>query len=429
MTDLKIEPRKLSGNVTVPPSKSLAHRAIISASLANGKSEIHNIQFSDDMIATINGMRALGARIEEKQNRIIVEGVGTFTGLENQTIDCNESGSTLRFLLPISTLFNGETHFIGQGKLGARPLDTYIEIFEEQGISYTSSSTDELDLKVNGSLKPGNYSMSGDVSSQFITGMLLTLPLLDGDSTLTITTDLESVGYIELTLSVLKAFGVQVDHNNYRRFKIPGNQHYTATDYTIEGDYSQAAFFLSAGALGSDVQVDGLNHHSLQGDREIIDILEQLNAEFEVDEDSAQARSQKLNGDVEIDGSQVPDIIPVAALVASLSRGKTVIKNLLRLRIKESDRLMATQKELAALGANIEIVDDELHIEGVSELQGGAEVWSHRDHRIAMMLGIASTVCKGPIIVKDSESVAKSYPDFWKDFNALGGKAIDRNLG
>jgi len=429
LTDLKIKPTKLSGNVTVPPSKSLAHRAIISAGLAEGTSEIHNIQFSDDMIATINGMRALGAKIEKKQNSITVEGIGSFNAIENQIIDCNESGSTLRFLMPISTLFSGETRFIGRGKLGERPLDAYEEIFKEQGISYTPSGIGRLDTKISGSLKPGDYFVSGDVSSQFITGMLFTLPLLGGGSTLTITTSLESVGYIELTLSVLRAFGVQVDHNNYRRFKIPGNQQYTARDYEIEGDFSQAAFFLSAGALGSDVKVDGLNHYSLQGDQEIIDILEQLNAEFEVDEDSIQARSQELNGDVEIDGSQVPDIIPVVALVASLSKGKTVIKNLSRLRIKESDRLMATQVELAALGANIKIVDNELHIEGVSELQGGVEVWSHKDHRIAMMLGIASTVCKEPIIVKDSESVAKSYPDFWKDFKTLGGKAVDRNLG
>ena len=429
MTDLEIEPTKLSGNVTIPPSKSLAHRAIISAGLAKGTSEIHNIQFSDDMIATIDGMRALGAKIEEKQNSIVVEGIKSFDELEEQIIDCNESGSTLRFLMPISTLFSGETRFIGQGKLGTRPLNTYEEIFEKQEISYTSSGTTQLDTKVNGSLNPGDYFMSGNVSSQFITGMLFTLPLLNEDSTLTITTDLESVGYIELTLSVLKAFGVQVDHNNYRRFKIPGNQRYTARDYEVEGDYSQAAFFLSAGALGNDVQVNGLNYHSLQGDREIIDILEQLNTEFEIDEDSAKAASKSLKGDIEIDGSQVPDIIPVAALVASLSKGKTVFKNLSRLRIKESDRLMATQTELSALGANIEAVGDDLHIEGVSQLKGGVEVWSHKDHRIAMMLGIASTVCKEPIVIKDAESVAKSYPDFWEDFKTLGGKIIDRNLG
>lgn len=422
MVNKLIQPSTLKGEVVIPPSKSLVHRAIISASLAQGRSTISNIQLSDDIKATIEGMRAFGAEIQYQDHQAIIKGIEDFDVYKERVIDCNESGSTLRFLMPLATLFKGPTTFVGRGKLGTRPLDTYQEIFEDQGIVYRPSGTIQLETVVEGHLKPGDYSMPGDVSSQFITGMLFTLPLMDGNSTLTISSELESIGYVDLTLTMLKRFGITIDHNNYRTFKILGNQKFQAKKHSVEGDFSQAAFFLSAGALGSDVVVEGLNTLSQQGDRGIVDILESLGAQVEIRESSIKAVERDLQANVEVDGSQVPDIIPISALVACLSQGKTIFKHLNRLRIKESDRLEATAQELSKLGAKIKAIGDELHVEGVDQLQGGVEVWSHKDHRIAMMLAIASTRCKEPITVIDSECVAKSYPNFWEDFEMLGGQ-------
>ena len=416
MTDLKLEPVKLKGSVTVPPSKSLAHRAIICASLAEGRSKIRNIHYSEDILATIAGMRAFGAVIQTEEDTVIIDGISDYSSGEGRTINCNESGSTLRFLIPLATLFEGKTRFTGQGKLGTRPLDTYEEIFSKQGLHYRPSNTDELDLTVEGSLRPGIYDVRGDVSSQFITGLLFTLPLLEAESEIRMTTPLESEGYVDLTLSMLKTFGINIDFDKEKQvFRVEGNQVYRAQNTTVEGDYSQAAFFLSANALDNSVEVNGMNPASLQGDREIIAILEQLN------DGASDERT--------IDGSQCPDIIPVAALVAALSDGRTTFTNLERLRIKESDRLEAVQKELARLGADIEIDGDALLIKGTAILKGNATVWSHKDHRIAMMLAVASTVCEKPIIIRDTECVAKSYPNFWDVFEQLGGKSSEWNLG
>ncbi|MFL2132785.1 3-phosphoshikimate 1-carboxyvinyltransferase [Desemzia sp. FAM 24101] len=417
MTNLTLTPKKLTGAVTVPPSKSMAHRAVICASLASGRSTIKNIQLSDDIIATIEGMRSFGAVISYDHQTLTIDGAGFGTASQSRTIDCNESGSTLRFLIPLATLFAGETHFVGKGQLGKRPLEPYQELFANQSLPYHLADSKNLHLSVKGPLTPGIYEMRGDISSQFITGMLLTLPLLYGDSVLKITTHLESKGYIDLTLSVLRSFGIVVKQDeNGQEFRIKGNQAYTARQYEVEGDYSQAAFWLSANALGNTLSVTGLDSSSLQGDRAIIDVLNTLS--------TGSDESEHI-----IDGAQIPDIIPVVALVASLSKGKTTITNLERLRIKESDRLVATQKELAALGARIEIIEDSLLIEGVSQLAGGQDVWSHKDHRMAMMLAIASTVCLDPIHVKDSDCVKKSYPDFWEIFQQLGGEIHERNMG
>lgn len=435
MTDLLIKPTKLKGIVNVPPSKSMAHRAIISACLAEGKSVIKNIDLSDDIIATIEGMRSFGSSIhileDGARKRLEIEGITLNQTSENRLIDANESGSTLRFFIPIATLFEGKTRFIGRGKLGSRPLDTFEKIFNEQGLLYKPSGTSELDLTVEGPLKAGRYEMAGNVSSQFITGLLFTLPLLTGDSEIVITTELESIGYLELTLEVLKDFGIQVDYDeNNQVFTIPGNQHYQAQEYTVEGDYSQAAFFLSAGALGNDVKVTGLKQDSNQGDKGIMDILNQLNADLEVEGDAVTVTAPiGLKGETVIDGAQVPDIIPVSALVASLSPGETKIINLKRLRIKESDRLEATKEELSKLGADIQVVGDELHINGVSQLQGGSVGWSHKDHRMAMMLAIASTVSDQEIVIRDADYVSKSYPTFWEEFESLGGQISEWNMG
>lgn len=437
MTDLLIKPAKLKGTVHIPPSKSMAHRAVIAACLAEGESVIENIDLSDDIVATIEGMTAFGAiiNIQAAGNRkkLIIQGIDFAQSTSNsRIIDANESGSTLRFLIPLATLFSGETRFVGRGKLGSRPLKTYETIFKAQSLQFTPSGNDSLDLKVAGHLTAGKYQLPGNVSSQFITGLLYTLPLLKDDSVIQITTELESIGYLDLTLEVLQAFGITVSFNEAdRQFIIPGNQSYQAQNYTVEGDYSQAAFFLSAGALGNEVTVTGLKVDSNQGDRGILGILEQLNATTILNTPGKMATNSPngLKGGAVIDGAQVPDIIPISALVACLSPGQTNLINLSRLRIKESDRLVATQQELAKLGANIQVVGDSLRIQGVASLKGDAIVSSHQDHRMAMMLAIASTVSEKEIIIKDTEYVTKSYPAFWQEFESLGGRVSEWHMG
>lgn len=437
MTDLLIKPAKLKGTVHIPPSKSMAHRAIIAACLAEGESVVDNIDLSDDILATIEGMTAFGAIISiqtvDNRKRLIIQGIDfAQASINSRIIDANESGSTLRFLIPLATLFAGETRFMGRGKLGIRPLMTYETIFREQGLRFQPSGSEVLDLKIEGHLAAGKYELPGNVSSQFITGLLFTLPLLSGESKIQITTELESIGYLTLTLEVLQAFGITVTFNEAKRhFIIPGNQRYQSQSYAVEGDYSQAAFFLSAGALGNDVTVSGLSVISNQGDQGILAILEQLNAKTTVTETGRMITNSPngLKGGALIDGAQVPDIIPISALVACLSPGQTDLINLSRLRIKESDRLVATQEELAKLGANIQVIGDTLRIEGVSSLKGDALVWSHQDHRMAMMLAIASTVAEKEIVIKDADYVTKSYPTFWQEFESLGGRISEWHMG
>ena len=434
MGDYKVYPKKLKGEVKIPPSKSMAHRAVICAALSDGTCKVSNIDFSDDIIATVEAMKSLGAVIEKKDDYLEVIGIKSPQNkLNNSTnderiIDCNESGSTLRFLVPIAALFEGVNKFVGRGNLGKRPLDTYYEIFDNQGIKY-SYKEGILDLKTEGKLKCGEFKVKGNISSQFITGLLFTLPLLDGDSKITITTELESKGYIDLTLSAMRDFGIEIINNNYEEFIIKGNQNYKSMDYRVEGDYSQAAFFLCADAVLNEVVVNDLNLKSLQGDKEVIDILERMGVNIKENGKGIIGTVDKKLKSTIIDGSQCPDIIPVVSLAASLCDGTTEVINAGRLRIKECDRLAAVTSELNKLGAKITEKEDGLIIEGVSKLKGGCTVWSHKDHRIAMTLAIASTICEEPIIIKDYECVTKSYPEFWNDFISLGGALDEWNVG
>ena len=430
MADLKIYPSKLKGEVKIPPSKSMAHRAIICAALSDGLCIIENIDYSDDIIATIDAMNSLGAKIVKHKDYIEVIGVygSNEKAQETRVIDCNESGSTLRFLVPISLLFKGSSKFIGRGNLGKRPLTTYYNIFEEQGIKY-SYEEGNLNLVIDGELNPGIFEVEGNVSSQFITGLLFTLPLLKEDSKIIITTEMESKGYIDLTLKAISDFGIEIINNNYREFIIKGNQKYNARNYRVEGDYSQAAFFLCADSLGNDVLCKDLDLTSLQGDKEVIDILERMNVVFNANDIGVKGTTNGELTSTVIDGSQCPDIIPVLTAVAALTKGTTKIINAGRLTIKECDRLAAVTSELNKLGAKIIEKEEGLVVTGVEKLKGGVEVWSHKDHRIAMTLAIASTRCEKPIVIKDYECIAKSYPNFFEDFKALGGNVHEWNVG
>ncbi|WP_238903828.1 3-phosphoshikimate 1-carboxyvinyltransferase [Clostridium sp. YIM B02506] len=424
MNSVKITPGKLKGEVKIPPSKSMAHRAVICASLSKGKSKITNIEYSDDIIATINAMRALGSEIEIFDDHLEIDGSSVFSKNVGE-IDCNESGSTLRFMVPLAIAKEAEMRFIGKGNLGKRPLTTYYEIFDRQGIEY-SYKDGELDLKVKGSIKGEEFKIRGDISSQFISGLLFTLPLIKEDSKIIITTNLESKGYIDLTLSMLDYYGINVVNNDYKEFIIKGNQKYTPKDYKVEGDFSQSAFFLVADALGSDVLVKDLNMDSLQGDKEVIEIIERMGCKILSKEEGIKAKVKDLTPTI-IDAAQCPDIIPVLTVLASLTTGITKVINAERLRIKECDRLKAITRELNKLGASVTELENSLLIEGVESLTGGT-VSSWDDHRIAMSLAIAATCAKDEVIIENPSCVKKSYPSFWRDYKLLGGK-VDERLG
>ncbi len=404
MEEIKIIPRKLVGEIKIPPSKSMAHRSIICAALAKGISEITNIDYSNDIIATIKAMESLGAKCTRLDDKLVVDGSYTFT-LKDSFIDCNESGSTLRFLVPISIAKENNVKIVGTGFLGKRPITTFYDIFDRQGIEY-SYKEGQLDLNIAGKLKPDTFKVAGNISSQFISGLLFALPLLDGDSVIEITTNLESRSYLDLTLSMLKTFGIEVVNEDYKRFLIKGNQEYSPHNYEVEGDYSQGAFFYCANFLGNNIKINGLDENSLQGDKQCVDIIK----EFLKDDTK----------EVTIDANNCPDVIPVLAVAASFRKGRTVIINAGRLRIKECDRLKAISTELNKLGGKVQELSDSLIIDGVESFMGG-HVLSYDDHRIAMSMAIASTKCKEALIIDNRKCVAKSYPSFWDDFKALGG--------
>ncbi|MFQ8706194.1 MAG: 3-phosphoshikimate 1-carboxyvinyltransferase [Thomasclavelia sp.] len=417
MTAVKITPTKLKGVVQVPPSKSLAHRAIICASLAKGVSRIDNIEYSKDIQATIKAMKSLGTKIKEFENYLIIDGTTTFTK-QNSEIDCEESGSTLRFMVPISIVEENKVHFVGRGNLGKRPLDTFYEIFERQNIGYMYKR-DVLDLYVIGKLKPDHYIIPGNISSQFITGLLFALPLLKGDSIIEITSTLESKGYIDLTLQMLNQYGIKIINNDYKSFVVMGNQEYQAHDYRVEADFSQAAFYLVAGAIGNDVILTDLNLDSLQGDKVTLNILEAMGAKINVVSDGIKVTGENLSA-TQVDASQCPDVIPVVSVALALAQGKSEVINAKRLRIKECDRIIATRSQINELGGAVIELPDSMTIRGVNEFIGG-NCSSFADHRIAMMLAIAATRCNQPVIIDNMECVEKSYPGFWKDYQSLGG--------
>lgn len=385
--NITITPTKLKGAITPPPSKSQAHRLLIAAYLSGKKDCICNLLESQDIAATT----------------VCMETILAARGGELPLLDCGESGSTLRFLIPVALALRGGGIFTGRGRLMERPQEPYFAIFREKGISYEQK---DGKLTVKGELTPGIYTLPGNVSSQFITGLLYALPLLKGDSKIHLTTSLESAGYVDMTLGALGQFGVKVNCDKATSFTIPGNQCYTPCDCAAEADWSQAGFWYAARGVGNTVETVGMNPHSAQGDRALEQWAALLNKE----------------GEVVLDVSGSPDLVPPIAAWAALREGQvTRLVNASRLRIKESDRLATVTSELCKLGANIEEGHDFLTIRGVPTLTGGA-VTSHNDHRIAMMLAIAATRAAGPVTISDAGAVKKSYPGFWEDYAALGGK-------
>ena len=415
---IKIYPSKCSGEIKIPSSKSMGHRAIICASLANGKSIISNLDYSDDILATIDGMRKLGANIQCEKDRLIVEGIENFYSLKDNIIDCNESGSTLRFFIPIFSLTGKKISFTGRNRLLKRPQKIYEEIFKEQNLYYFQ---DEDKIEIKGKLKAKEYFIDGNISSQFISGLLFTLPLLEESSIININPPFESASYIDLTMEVLKEFGITINKVTPLRLEIQGGQKYRAKDYKVEGDFSQLAFFAVLGALNNDLKCIGVKHNSKQGDKSIIDILKKSGVKIEEIEEGYLIHKGKIK-DCEIDLGDCPDLGPILNVLAMYGEGEFKIFNAGRLRLKESDRISAMEEELKKLGVEIETTEDEIKILGKKNYLGNIEIFGHKDHRIVMSLAIAGTMLEKPIIIDGAEAVEKSYPKFFQDLESLNIK-------
>ena len=399
------------GTITPPPSKSLSHRAVICSALAGGESEIKNLGQSEDIDATLKGVSALG---------LTGNVLGASCGPDRvRIVDCNESGSTLRFLIPLAALDGLPAIFKGRGRLLDRPLGVYADIFASMGAAFRRV---EDGILVCGPLRGGSYSLTGGVSSQFVSGLLFALPLLPVDSEIRLLTPLESSGYVDMTIDVMRRFGVEVLEGE-SAYSIKGGQHYRPASYVVEADYSQAAFFLAASMLGCDVRVAGLDPCSAQGDRAILSILEEMGGEIVWGGGDGGGRVVSVRAGrmppIVMDARETPDLVPPVAVLCCFCDGVSRIVNAGRLRLKESDRLRALAAELKKLGADVREAEDSLSITGVGRLKGGrVDAWG--DHRVAMAMAVAAVRCDGPVYLSGAESVGKSYPNFWRDFEGGG---------
>lgn len=386
----------------VPPSKSAAHRALICSFLAGG-GNVSPLIDSKDMQATLGVISAL------TNNKPVA--------------DCIESGSTLRFMIPVAAALGKTVKFVGRGKLPERPIGDYLRLLPEHGVQCDCSGT--LPLTISGQLTPGRFEIAGNISSQYITGLLLALPVLDGDSEIVLTTELQSRPYVDMTVKVMADFGVEVEERENSYF-VPGNQAYQKRDYTVEADWSQAAFFMVAGALFGDVTLTGLDINSAQGDKQIADILKKFGADVTVNNGRVVVKKSQLCG-IKIDATNIPDMVPSLAVAAAYASGKTVISGAERLRYKESDRIESIVYNLKKLGADVTETKDGMIITQ-SQLHP-ANMKGFNDHRIVMAMTVAATGVDGTSTIDDAQSTEKSYPDFFNDFNSIGGRVnvfIDR---
>lgn len=397
MSVVKISKSRLSGEVTAPPSKSAAHRALICSFLA-GEGTVSPIISSKDMQAT----------------------TGVINSLKNgeKVLNCIESGSTLRFMIPVAASMGKEVTFVGEGRLPERPIGEYLEILPKHGVKVESNGF--LPMTVSGKLTNGTYEVAGDVSSQYITGLLLALANVQGDSALILTTPLQSKPYVDMTIKVMADYGVEIKETDFG-YLVHGNQKFKKIDYTVEGDWSQGAFFLVAGAIGGNVSVKGLDLNSTQGDKEITEIIRKFGGNISFKDGMINCCSNDIEG-IEIDVENIPDLVPIIAVLGAFAKGKTVIKGAERLRYKESDRIESVVSNLKLIGADVEETRDGMIINGGKKLHS-AKLKGFNDHRIVMAFSVAGLYIDGGVEIDDAESINKSYPSFFEDYNRLGGKA------
>lgn len=395
--EVKISNSSLNGAVTAPPSKSAAHRALICSYLSGGGT-VKPIINSRDMAATVGIIESL------KNNESI--------------LDCIESGSTMRFMIPVAASLGRNVEFVGQGSLLKRTVGEFAELLPIHGVNVETNGC--LPFKISGQLRNGSFEVSGDVSSQYVTGLLLALANLQGDSAVIMKTPLQSKPYVDMTVKVMADYGVNVRETDFG-YLIKGGQKFKRLDYIVEGDWSQAAFFLVAGAIGGNVTVKGLDFNSAQGDKDIVDVIKKFGGNVERGEDSVTCIAGELTG-ADIDASDIPDLVPIIAVLASYAKGKTVISGAERLRFKESDRIESVATNLKAMGVDVTQTPDGMIINGGKGLKG-AKLKGYNDHRIVMSFSVAGLFAQGETVIDEAESINKSYPSFFEDYNMLGGKA------
>ena len=410
-------PARIGGTVSAPPSKSMAHRAVLCSALAKGTSHIENLEFSKDISATLAAAGQLCARVESGPADVLVEGLGHFRPVFGP-VDCCESGSTLRFLIPLASLTGQSITFVGRGRLMERPQSVYETLYREQNLHFEQANGQ---LTVAGSLRSGEYTLAGNVSSQFISGLLFALPLLAGDSTLHLIPPVESRSYIEMTRAAQAAFGVTSHWLDDTTLCIPGGQQYHPRDYIVEGDYSQAAFLAVLGAVKGGITLTGLAAETLQGDAVILDILRRCGAKFTRTEAGLVFEQAPLHG-VDIDLADCPDLGPVLMVLGLLCEGTTVIRNAERLRIKESDRIAAMEAELRACGGVLSNEGGTITVQGCKPQLHAPEapLSGHNDHRVVMSLTVLALAADIPLAINEAEAVQKSWPHFFNALKPLG---------
>ena len=410
-------PARIGGTVSAPPSKSMAHRAVLCSALAKGTSHIENLEFSKDISATLAAAGQLCARVESGPADVLVEGLGHFRPVFGP-VDCCESGSTLRFLIPLASLTGQSITFVGRGRLMERPQSVYETLYREQNLHFEQANGQ---LTVAGTLRSGEYALAGNVSSQFISGLLFALPLLAGDSTLHLIPPVESRSYIEMTRAAQAAFGVTSHWLDDTTLCIPGGQQYHPRDYIVEGDYSQAAFLAVLGAVKGGITLTGLAAETLQGDAAILDILRRCGAKFTRTEAGLVFEQAPLHG-VDIDLADCPDLGPVLMVLGLLCEGTTVIRNAERLRIKESDRIAAMEAELRACGGVLSSEGGTITVQGCKPRLHAPEapLSGHNDHRVVMSLTVLALAADIPLAINEAEAVQKSWPHFFDALKPLG---------
>ena len=399
--NVKINPSKACGTVSAPPSKSMAHRLLICGGLSKETSIIHGISLSQDVLATLDALEAIGAEYSIDGDTVTITGCDPLNTTPNGPLNCRESGSTIRFFVPIALLNGNNTILTGSKTLLTRPMSVYSDICKEKGLLF---SQDEQSVIVRGPLTAGDYKIPGNISSQFISGLLFALPLLDGDSTIMITPPLESRSYIALTIAALKEFGVEIEKKDEKTFFIKGNQTYMAKETTVEGDYSNAAFLDAFNTIGGNVNVEGLNEASLQGDKVYESCFKRL-----------------CTGTPTLHIADCPDLGPILFAVAAAKHGG-VFTGTKRLKIKESNRAAVMAEELEKFGVHVTVHEDSVVIFSQGLTKPTKAIYGHNDHRIVMSMTFLLSITGGEIT--GAEAVSKSYPDFFEKISALGIEVV-----
>ncbi len=432
MTDVTVrKTENLKGEVCAPPSKAYTQRMLIAAALSRGASKLSNPLVSEDTEATLQAVEALGAKVQVNDDCWAIEGANPLKGAR-KPIECGESGATLRFMIPVAALASEPSVFVLGKGLAKRPIEPLLDSLKQLSVkAYSQKIGRKVSVCVEGGgIRGGRTTMPGDVSSQFVSGLMFACPLANADTQLTLTSLLESKSYVLMTENVLSKHGIRVDiSEDFNRLKIPAKQTYSPVDARVPGDFSSAAFLLAASAITtSEVHVKNLDYGTIQGDKAIMRILKQMGVNGRVCENEVEIDGNgELLNPLDIDASDIPDLVPVCTALACYANGTSRIHDAERLRLKESDRLVALYSELGKMGASITMDESSLTINGPSHLHG-ATIDSHNDHRIAMACSVAALRAEGETVIQNAECVRKSYPLFFNDLRRIGVEVVGGEL-